>query len=160
NDYMWVTKAEWQALMPADPRKGQDVPVPVPLAERIFRYHLDPARGLSEEDSFAHVSATAGRLRLTVEEATGREVRLRLEGYADLANPRRYLLTYHPASVKDRSRSQIPLEYSPKLLGYLAYDPAKKAFTRFDVVALGDVRGRPVGANLLAERLGEANLLG
>ena len=43
---------------------------------------------------------------------------------------------------------------------YLAYDPAKRVLKRFDVVALGDVRGRPNGENIVAERNGEANPLG
>ena len=51
-------------------------------------------------------------------------------------------------------------ENRPRLLGYLNYDPARKAVTRFDLVAVGDVRGRPVGSNFLGERLAETNLLG
>lgn len=159
NDFLWVTKAEWQALMPADPRPGLDVKVPVSLCERIFRYHLDPSRGMAEGDSFAHVNADAGKLRLTVEAVGAREVRLRLDGVAKLHNPRTHLLTYKSPST-ERSKSQVPLDYEPRLLGYLAYDPMKKAFTRFDVVALGNVRGRPVGANLLGERVAPANPLG
>ena len=159
-DYLWVTRAEWQALLPAGPAKGQRVEVPTSLCERVFRFHLDPARGLSESDSFASATAQAGRIGATVEEASGTRVRLRLEGFADLHNPRQYLLDYQPASLKKYSQSQIPLEYRPRLLGYLEYDPVEKAVTRFDLVALGDVRGRPVDGNFLGERLGEANLLG
>src|SRR5262249_31062575 len=55
---------------------------------------------------------------------------------------------------------RIPLDYNPRLLGYLAYDPARKVVTRLDIVALGDVRGRPNGENIVGERLGEANPLG
>src|SRR5205823_7326477 len=70
-------------------------------------------------------------------------------------------LTYQSPGIKEHSRNlRIPLDYDPRLLGYLAYDPAKKAVTRVDVVALGDVRGRPNGENLVGERLGEANPLG
>jgi hypothetical protein len=159
NDYMWVTQAEWQTMMPANPRKGQVVKVPTSLCERIFRYHLDPSRGMAEGDSFAHVNAGVGELKLTVEVVSDGEVRLRLDGYAKLHNPRTGLLTYKSPGT-ERSKSQIPLDYEPRLLGYLAYDPAKKVFTRFDMVALGEVRGRPVGANLLGERLGAANPLG
>jgi hypothetical protein len=31
--------------------------------------------------------------------------------------------------------------YDARLLGFLEYDPAKKAFTRFDIVSLGDFWG-------------------
>ena len=67
NDYLWITQAEAQAMMPADPKPGQRVEVPTSLCERIFRFHLDPSRGLSENNNFAHVTAAAGKLHLTVE---------------------------------------------------------------------------------------------
>jgi hypothetical protein len=160
NDYLWITRAETEAMMPATPRQGQRVEVPATLCERIFRFHLDPARGLSEVDSFPHVNASVGKLHLKVEVVGESEVRLRLDGFAILHNPRKELLTYKSALIKEYSKSQIPLEYHPRLLGYLAYNPSRKTMTRFDVVALGDVRGRPNGPNLLGERLGEANPLG
>lgn len=159
NDFLWIARAEWQALMPDNPRVGQRVEVPAPLCERIFRFHLDPGRGLTESDSFYFVTAKVGELRLTVEVVSPGEVRLRLEGHANLHNPRKYLLDYQPASLTKHSQSQIPLDYEPQLLGSLTYDPTKKVFTRFDVVALGDVRGRPVDSNYMGERLGPANPL-
>jgi len=160
NDMMWVTKAEWQALMPANPKAGQKVKVPATLATRIFRFHLDPARGLAEGDSFPNASPSAGKLELTVEDVSGSAVRLRLDGTAKLHNPREYLRNSQNATVKQYSQSQIPLDFQPRLLGYLVYDPTKKVFVRFDIVAIGDVRGRPVDENLSGERLGEANPLG
>ena len=161
NDYLWITRAEAQAMMAANPVPRQRVEVPQSLCERIFRFHLDPSRGLSENTNFAHVTAAAGELHLTVEEVSPSEVRLRLDGFANLHNPRTGLLTYQSPGVKEHSRNpRVPLDYDPWLLGYLAYHPAKKVFTRLDVVALGDVRGRPNGENIVAERLGEANPLG
>jgi hypothetical protein len=159
NDMMWVTRTEWQALMPANPKTGQRIKVPATLSTRLFRFQLDPARGLAESDSFPNASPDAGKLELTVEDV-GSTVRLRLDGYTKLHNPREYMKQYQNATVKQHSKSQIPLDYEPRLLGYLAYDPAKKVFTRFDLVALGDVRGRPVDENLSGERLGDANPLG
>jgi hypothetical protein len=120
---------------------------------------LDPARGLGESDCFDKATASAGKLELTVESASSSEVCLRLDGFAKLYNPRSYLLNYQSPSVKQFSQSQIPLDYQPRLLGYLAYDPSRKVFTRFDMVALGDIRGRPVDENLSGERVGEANPL-
>jgi hypothetical protein len=161
NDFLWITQAEAQAVMPADPVPGQRVEVPTSLCERIFRFHLDPSRGLSENNNFAHVTAAAGSLHLTVEKVSKSEVRLRLDGFANLHNPRSALLTYQSPGVKEHTRNhRVPLDYDPRLLGYLTYHPAKKVFTRLDVVALGDVRGRPNGENIVAERLGEANPLG
>jgi len=160
NDFLWIAKSEWLALLPANPKEGQQVAVPRTLTERIFRYNLDPARGLSESDSFSNASADAGQLRLTVEEVRPTQVRLRLDGFARLYNARGHLLTYQPPAVKEHTKSQIPIYYRPRLLGYLVFDSAKKIVTRFDMVALGDVRGRPVDSNLFGERLGEVNTLG
>jgi hypothetical protein len=160
NDFMWIAQKEWQAMMPDSPQPGQRVAVPPTLCQRIYRFHLDPGRGLTESDSFSSVDAGVGELHLTVEEVSDRSVRLRLDGYAKLHNPRRHLLTYQPESLKKHSQSQIPLAYEPRLLGFLAYNPAARVFTRFDMVALGDVRGRPVDGNFMGERRGAANLLG
>jgi hypothetical protein len=161
NDYLWITQAEAHALMPREPAPGQRVAVPRSLTERIFRYHLDPSRGLSENNNFSHVTADAGKLTLTVETVSASEVRLRLDGIAHLHNPRTGLKTYLSPGVKEHSRNlRIPLDYDSRLLGYVAYHPGKKTLMRFDIVALGDVRGRPNGENIVAERLGEANPLG
>src|SRR5262245_2155827 len=81
NDVLWITRAEAQAMMPARPVKGERVEVPASLCERIFRFHLDPSRGLSENTNFGHVTAAAGQLRLTIEEVSPTEVRLRLDGH-------------------------------------------------------------------------------
>ena len=160
NDFMWVTRDECLALMPATPVKGQEIDVPATLGERIFRFHLDPGRGLTESNAFDHVTAGAGKLRLTVEAVAKTEVRLRLDGSAVLHNPRKYLLDYQSPGVKKHSRSQMALDYAPRLLGYIAYDPVAKKVTRFEVVALGEVRGRPVDSNLFGERINDPNLLG
>jgi hypothetical protein len=160
NDMMWIPKAEWQAMIPANPKTGQRVKVPTALIERIVKFQLDPARGLGESNSFDQLTASACKLELTVEEVSSGEVRLRLDGYANLHNPRSALLQYQSPAVKQHSQSQIPLDYQPRLLGHLSYDPTKKVFTRFDMVALGDIRGRPVDENLMGERVGAVNLLG
>lgn len=161
NDFMWITRAEAQALMPQDPKPGQRIEVPRTLCERLFRFHLDPSRGLSENNNFAHLTADAGKIHLIVEAVTDAEVRLRLDGVAHLHNPRNGLKTYLSPGIKEHSKNlRIPLDYDPRLLGYLAYHPTRKALTRFDIVALGDVRGRPNGENFLGERIAEANPLG
>jgi hypothetical protein len=161
NDYLWITQAEAQAMMPASPTTGQRIDVPASLCDRIFRFHLDPSRGLSENNNFGHLTAAAGKLHLTVEAVSDAEVRLRLDGFAHLHNPRSGLKTYLSPGIKAHSRNlRIPLDYDPRLLGYLAYHPVKKVLTRLDMVALGDVRGRPNAENILGERLAEANPLG
>lgn len=161
NDFLWITAGEAQAMMPAEPKVGQRIDVPAALCARIVRFHLDPSHGLSENQNFTHLSAAAGKLTLTVEAVSDDAVRLRLDGTAHLHNPRNELKTYLSAGIKEHSRNlRIPLDFDPRLLGHVAYHPTKKVLTRLDIVAVGDVRGRPNGENIVGERLGEANPLG
>jgi hypothetical protein len=143
-DWIWITPPEWQALMPANPRKGQKVPIPTTLVERIFRFHLEPSRGFTAENQFVYCTANDGEMRLTVEEVTKTQVRMRLEGFAKLELDR-------GAAYKGVRRK---IAYRPSFLGYLAYDPAKKVFRRFDLVALGNVRGQANAENLMGARSG------
>jgi hypothetical protein len=131
NDFMWVPEKEWRALVPAEPRSGSRRAVPVSFALRLFRFHLDPSRGFSEGAAFTTARADAGRLSLTVQEVAPERLVLRLEGQALLKQPGR----------------GEPSTYEPVLLGYLEYDRAKQAFTRFDLVALGTASGLPRDAN-------------
>jgi hypothetical protein len=144
-DWMWITRPEWQALMPANPRKGQAVRVPTTLVERIFRFHLEPSRGFTAVNQFVYCTAKDGKMRLTVEEVTKTRVRLRLEGFANLELDR--------GAAYQGVRRKIA--YHPRFLGYLEYDPAKRVFYRFDLVALGKVRGQANGENLMGARSGE-----
>jgi hypothetical protein len=73
---------------------------------------------------------------LTVESVAPTCVRLRLDGFARLGQEA-------PAAVADGKIACIDQwGYEPLVLGFLEYDPQKKVFTRFDIVALGDHFGR------------------
>ena len=85
------------------------------------------------------------KLHLTVEAVNSDEAHLRLEGFANLHNPRGGLKTYLPPGMKEHSRNLcLPLNYDPRLLDYLSYHP-ERALTRLDTVALEDVRGLRTG---------------
>ena len=131
NDFMWIPEKEWQSLVPAEPRKGASYTVPVSFALRLFRFHLDPARGFTEGANFTGTRSDAGRLTLTVQNVTEDKLLLLLEGNADL---------------KQWGRDE-PALYQPALRGYLEYDREKKCFTRFDMLALGTASGLPCDAN-------------
>lgn len=133
NDFMWVLATEWKALVPEKPTPGEKTTVPAAFALRLYRHHLDPARGLTEGRNFGHTPVDAGTLTLAVTAIQDGAVRLRLEGSVHLVDRR--------GSVPDEKRW---LRYEPALLGHLAFDTAKQRFTRFDVVALGDVTGMPM----------------
>jgi hypothetical protein len=131
NDFMWIPEKEAQALVPAEPVKGARAAAPASFALRLFRFHLDPARGFTEGANFGNSTAASGRVEIAVEEVTDAKLVLSLEGWADL---------------KQAGREE-PSTYRPALRGILEVDRARKAFTRFDLVALGDASGLPCDAN-------------
>jgi hypothetical protein len=122
-DHLWLTAAEWHSLIPADPRKGDQMPMPRPIAERMLRYHLvDNTRG--EPPMWQRQEIRSSTITLTVEEATGATLRLRLDGFALLATR---------ADAAEARRG-----YQVQLLGYLGYDAVTKTINRFDMVAVGN----------------------
>jgi hypothetical protein len=131
NDFMWVPEAEWKALVPAEPRKGEAHPLPPTFTLRLFRYHLDPCRGFSEGAAFTRSKATAGRLELKVLDVSAERLSMRLEGNAGL---------------REDGRDE-PSVYEPAILGFLDFDRSKGCFTRFDLLALGTASGLPRDAN-------------
>ena len=117
-DFVWLTAAEWKALLPAQPKAGETVPMPATVRDRLFRFHLvDGATCLSWPWKPEHLRA--GELTLTVEAVTAEEVRMRLAGFARLG----------PSDAD-------AVEY--RLLGVLSFDPGPRTFTRFDVVAVSE----------------------
>lgn len=149
-DHLWLTEAEWKSLMPATPRIGDKFPMPAAIAERILRFHLNPLRiyGRFGPDALERKEVRAGELNLTVEAAGPEQVRLRLDGFARLGQD-------PPAAVAQGRIASLTLwGYEPRVLGYLEYDPRRRAFTRFDAVALGDHFGRFGSSTVSASRVG------
>jgi len=126
-DHLWLTEAEWKALVPANPRAGDRFPLPPKVAERMVRFHLtDNTRG--EPTMWRRDDIRAQELTLSVVEVTPAAVRLRLEGFVRLA-------TSAEAAKADRG-------FDVRLLGHLRYDRARQALDRLDVVAVGDHWGK------------------
>src|SRR5262249_59696686 len=122
-DDLWLTEAEWRALIPSQPKKGERVPMPAALAERILGFHLtDNTRG--EPNMWRREEIRSKDLTLTVDEVTPASIRLRLDGSAVLATK---------ADVEKAERG-----FDVRLFGYIGYDRSKKVIDRFDVVAAGD----------------------
>ena len=125
-DVLWVTEKEWKAMVPADPRKGESLVFPATLQHRILRYYAAPELvGWNNTDYY---QVRAFEFTLTVEEASPQGFRLRLEGFA--------------RKGKEFNEKDIaPMGGDFRFLGYLRFDAKKKAFDRFDVVALGKAWG-------------------
>lgn len=121
-DHLWVTADEVRRLAPAKAEVGFTYDVPAKVAERVARFHLvDNTRG--EPPEWAREEVRSVRLRLRVTAVTPAAVSLTLDGEAVLA-------TAADVSKADRG-------YEVRLAGDLRYVPAKGAFDRFDVTAVG-----------------------
>ncbi len=138
---MWLTKEEWQSLIPADPEKGGRVEVDRIIAERMARFHLTPQRATTSEGGIRNrKSIKEARLALVVNEVTSETIHMELEGFVHWGSD------FDPAKA---TTPNGPLDqgFETPLYGRVEYDRTKKAFTRFDIVAPGSVWGRWGDAN-------------
>lgn len=151
-EYMWLTRTEWQSLVPANPVKGQKVEVPAIIAERMARFHLTPQRATTSEGHIISKRAIkAANLKLVVAEVTPKQIHMELRGFI------------HWGSDYDATKATTPngalrQGFATQLYGRLEYDRTKQAFTRFDMVAPGRVWGRWGDANgksMYVERPGQ-----
>jgi hypothetical protein len=141
-DYVWLTEADWKSLVPTDRKKGDRFPLPACVAEPMIARLTDwsEANGAHWEQP-KHVRSQ--ELTLTVEEISSAAIRLRLEGAVRLAHDApKAAVRYDPAlRPLHHEDPKAFARCDAHLLGYLNYDLNKKAFTRFDVVALGEYVG-------------------
>jgi hypothetical protein len=123
HDHLWLTGADWKALLPARAKVDSTFAMPAHLVRRIVRFHLlDNTRGEPPYWQKEHVRSS--KMTLTVEEASSAGIRLRLDGSA--------LLTTNAETAK-ASRG-----YDVRLLGYIHYNAKSKKIDRFNIVAVGD----------------------
>jgi hypothetical protein len=128
-DHLWLTAAEWKSLLPARPKKGDRRAVSEALTDRICRrYLIDLVRIGGEGRPRRPEHVLSQRLWLTVEDVSHTRVRLRLDGTARFVTHGRE----NGAAGKEGKRDTF------HLLGFLTYDVGKKAFHRFDLVALSE----------------------
>lgn len=124
HDFLWMTKAEWQSLVPERPRVGASFTAPPFLVSRIALNHaqvVTSACALQLSDTPKPV------LMLTVEEASPEQLRLWLRGTFKVTE-------LNTALINGVTEYQV--------CGCLNYDVTKKVFTRFDMAALGEVTNR------------------
>jgi len=150
-EYMWLTREEWKALVPANPVKGGKQDVAPAIVERMARFHLTPRRAMTSEDGILKkADIKSAKLTLVVDDVSAERIRLVLDGFV------------HTGTVFDAAQATTPngplgFGFETPLRGVLEYDRAKNVFTRFDIAAPGAVWGRWGDANgksLFAERPG------
>jgi len=146
HDYVWFGEAEWNSLIPAALKKGDQFQFPALLADRLVRDILTDCSA-NQPVGWEPADVRSLQLGLKVEEVTPAGLRLRLEGSVLLAQPARAPV---PKAIHGRWLRDLPCvnsdpsaapRYEARLLGHLRYEVKKKAFTRFDVVALGSYTG-------------------
>ena len=155
-DYLWLTEADWKSLMPAEMKKGYQYALPKSLVKKIV---CDPlthnAWSRTPPIIWNPKHIRSLELDLTVTEVSAVSVQMRLQGTVLLEAP----LKDAPNGARAKTRKGEPivgdhqLKFDGRMLGYLTYDLQKKAFTRFDVVALGDYVGFYGDTNGLGEIL-------
>lgn len=126
-DYLWLTQAESQAMIPSSLKEGARHPLPESVWRRIvgrqFYHHASTGKIILAPPA----RTAAPPFTLTVEEASSGRFRLRLEGRV-------------PAQAHcgrdDQFHEERAADLDFQMLGYLEYDARKKSWTRFDVVAL------------------------
>ncbi len=140
-EYMWLTRAEWRALVPENATKGLRIAVDSAVAERMARFHLTPQRATTSEGGIVSRRAVkSAQVALVVDNVSPQIIEMKLEGHV------------HWGSDYDESKATSPngplaQGFETTLDGRLVYDRAKGAFTQFDIVAPGEVWGRWGDAN-------------
>lgn len=143
-EFLWLTRTEWQSLLPTRPEKGYQYDVPHAITRRILRYYLIPGNVLSGTLGWNIPDyLRSGKLTLTVEDASADRIRLRVEGFAMLGSPYEKVRdVFERGKLPEGYKfSHHSIGYEPSLLGYIDYDRNDKKITRFDMVALGDAYG-------------------
>ncbi len=96
-EYMWLTREDWQSLVPADPAKGQKLEIDSAIVERMARFHLTPQRAMTSEGGIVSKrSVKSARLSLVVEDVSRQRIRMQLEGFV------------HWGSDFDKSKATTP----------------------------------------------------
>jgi hypothetical protein len=141
-DFMWIQESEWKAIVRPKPTPGEQYPLLEAVADRMTRAHLIMGMAYGECGICDKKAVRSRALSLTVTDVSAERVELRLEGAAALG------ADYETSVKEDRKGAREGRSvqgFEPKVLGYLTYDRKRNAFTRFDVVALGDAYGTPAG---------------
>ena len=126
-DVLWLTKEEVRSLVPENPKAGASFPLPDPVAKRLVRMHLkNGTQGWLGYWKMDQIRSATLTLRV---DRVAPTLGMTLDGAVVLADA---------ADV-----SQAKMGYEARISGKLEYDSAKKAFLRFDLLALGDQWGPP-----------------
>lgn len=152
-EHMWLTRDEWQALVPENPRKGQRRAVDAALLTRLARFHMTPRRATTSEGGIVPPkSVQQVRAELVVEHSNDDAIEMYLEGFIHWG-------TRYEQDQATSPNGPLKMGFQTPLHGRLRFDHSSNSFSRFDLVAPGYVWGRWGDANgksLYVERPGRA----
>jgi len=157
HDYLWLTENEWQSLLPAEMKKGHQYPLPKQLVKKLA---CDPlthnawARNPPIWWNPKHIRSL--KLELTVDDVSSGKVLISIQGSVLLEAPLKDAFNGYRAMTRkgEPILGSPQLKFDGNLVGHLVYDQEKKAFTRFDIAALGDYVGFLCDTNGKGEILG------
>jgi hypothetical protein len=122
-DHLWLTEADVKGLHPAHAHVGDTFALPAALTQRILRFHLiDNTRGEPPYWEGQHIRSC--RMTLTVENADGKALGLRLDGAVLLST--------------DADPARAKRGFDVRLRGYIRFEEPSRRVSRFDLVAVGD----------------------
>lgn len=128
-DMLWMTDGEARSLFPAEPVVGASIRIPELLERRMIVHSVPCANPVGDR----------GELTTTVTAASAERVSLRLEGWS--RQGKSFEETQEAYQKPEGEKKRAPNGQATRWLGFLDYDLKKQAFTRFDVVAIGDSWG-------------------
>ena len=125
-DHLWLTEAEWRALIPASSEPGAAVEAPERVVDRLCRRVLiDLVRVGGNGGPRKPEEVLSKELACTIEKADAETLSLRLAGRTRVA-------THDGGSGASPGRPKID-DYA--ILGFAELDRARGRLTRFDLVA-------------------------
>ena len=148
-DVLWLTSTEWKSLVPETPRKEDTFPVPAAIRNRIFLFYLSNSFG-QFGSHWRPEHFRTGALNVVVEDVAPSALRLGLHGSVSLAFDLDKVVAAKTGWLHTGSGRQdlqllpqgLQVTYEARLRGVIDYDAKQKVLTRFDLVALGDFRGK------------------
>jgi hypothetical protein len=127
NDMLWLTEAEWKSLIPEVPTPGETLRVLAPVQHRFFStIGIDYMEG-----SVNALPVRASDLTIRIDSVNADQITMHLEGEGHMG-------TALEGHQRDEPSSR---GCTVRVLGKLAFDRRANAFTRFDLVGVGQAWG-------------------
>lgn len=125
-DHFWLTESEANSLIPDEIRTGSSSPIAPHITHRICRrYLIDLVRVGGNGGPRRTEEVRSAAMQATIENSTADEVRLKINGSAQLATH----------DVGSGATKDAPKVDEFEMLGFAVYDRARKRFSRFEMIA-------------------------